>query len=147
MRAELLPVSVSPDMRDVVEVDPPDCDVHVRLDTDGVLVIDFVRCTRVTLAAAERAFDRHRALSPDRPLPVMLMGAHVGRVDYAAQRFTSSPQVAALRSAMAVVTYGFLQRHLVRMFLMYHRPPHPMEVFADEPSARAWLLRHKDKVT
>jgi hypothetical protein len=60
-------------------------------------------------------------------------------VEYKAQRYLSSPEVCAGISAGAIVVKSFLERHLARMFLIYHRPPYPVQVFSDEANALAWL--------
>jgi hypothetical protein len=127
--------------------EPTPHEPRVRLDPDGVICIDFSGCSRITLELAELVNRRHRELVTHHPAPVLMLGERVGRVDYAAQRYASAPAVREVVSAMALVTGSFLQRHLARMFLMYHRPPYPVQVFADEPAARAWLARQIETVT
>jgi hypothetical protein len=117
---------------------------RVRLDTDGVFHIDFTGCSRITRAAVEFANRRHRELTSGQPAPVLIVGEYVGRVDYLAQRYASAPEVREMVMALALVADSFLQRHLARMFLMYHRPSYPVQVFADEATAHAWLLRQRE---
>ena len=117
---------------------------RVHLDEQGILCIDFSDCSRITREAVEFANRRHRELSPTRPSPVLVLSGQVGRVEYPAQRYASSPEVSEKVAAMALVTHSFLQRHLARMFLMYHRPSYPVQLFADEPAARAWLARQSE---
>lgn len=114
-------------------------DLVVGLGADGIIDVDFHRCEHVTLAIIEAAHARHLALCPDRKLPVLMRGDHISSVDYAAQRFASSPSVCRVVAALALVVNSFLERHLARLFLMYHRPPYPTRVFEDEVAARAWL--------
>jgi len=113
----------------------------IALQEDGVLFIDFSGRSRITLELMQLVNQRHRELSNGRPGPVLMKGERVSRVDYAAQRYASSPDVRAMVTALALVTHSFLPRHLARMFLMYHRPPYPVQVFAHEVVARAWLNR------
>jgi len=114
---------------------------QVALGSDGILSIDFRNCDRVTLDIIRDAHQQHLALCPDRAVPVMLIGYQVGGVDYDAQRFGSSPSVRRAVSSMALVARSFLERHLARLFLTYHRPPYPVRVFEDEATARAWLAQ------
>ncbi|HJW81610.1 MAG TPA: STAS/SEC14 domain-containing protein [Acidiferrobacterales bacterium] len=111
----------------------------VTLHADGIVQIDYSPCDRITFATAQYANARHRELSPGRKTPVLLTGGRVGNVEYRAQRHASSPEVCDVTAAVAVVTRSFLERHLAKMFLMYHRPPYPTRVFSAEPEARAWL--------
>lgn len=111
----------------------------VTLGDDGILRIDFSQYDRITLASMQYVHARHVALCPDRKVPVLLKGKGVASVEYKAQRHLSSPEVVASTSAGAIVVTSFLERHLARMFLIYHRPPYPVQVFGDETDALAWL--------
>jgi len=111
----------------------------VTFGEDGIMVVDFRRCERLTLSILEAAHAWHLELCPDRKVPVLMRGDHVSSADYAAQRFGSSPSVCRVFAAMALVVSSFLERHLARMFLMYHQPPYPTRVFDDEETARNWL--------
>jgi hypothetical protein len=111
----------------------------VTLHADGIVHLDYSPCDRITLEVVRHGNARHRELSPGRKTPVLLTGGRVGNVEYKAQRHASSPEVCDVTAAVAVVTRSFLERHLAKMFLMYHRPPYPMRVFSAEPEARAWL--------
>lgn len=115
--------------------------VRVSRDGQGVLLLDYSQCNAITLEMAERVLVLHRKLAAARKSPLLLLGGRVGHVEYAAQRFASSPQVVALTAALAIVVESFLTRHLARMFLVYHRPPYPVRVFGNSDEARAWLLR------
>ena len=111
----------------------------VTLDTDGIIHLDYGACDGFTLAAIQYANFRHRELRPGCKTPVLLTGGRVGNVEYAAQRYASSPEVCGVTAAVAIVTRSFLERHLAKISLMYHRPPYPTRVFSAEPEARAWL--------
>jgi hypothetical protein len=84
---------------------------EVTLGRDGILRIDYSRYDRITLASIEHAHALHVALCPNRRIPALFQGKGVGSVE----------------------------RHLARMFLIYHRPPYPVQVFSDEANALAWL--------
>lgn len=111
----------------------------VTFGNDGILRIDFSQYDRITLAGIQCAHARHVALCPDQKIPVICKGRAVASVEYRAQRYLSSPEVCAGTSAVAIVVSSFLERHLARMFLVYHRPPYPVQVFGDEADALAWL--------
>jgi len=111
----------------------------VTLGDDGILCIDFSRYDRITLASLLNAHAQHVALCPERKIPVLTKGAGIASVEYKAQRYLSSPEVCAGVSAGAIVVESFLERHLASMFLTYHRPPYPVQVFSDETEALAWL--------
>jgi hypothetical protein len=118
---------------------PVDVRPDVTLRDDGILHIDFIQYDRITLASIQYAHARHVALCPDRKIPALFKGKAVASVEYKAQRYLSSPEVNKGISAGAIVVKSFLQRHLARMFLIYHRPPYPVQVFSDEADALAWL--------
>ncbi len=111
----------------------------VTLDADGIIHLDYGACDGFTLAAIQHANVRHKELRPGCKTPVLLTGGRVGNVEYAAQRYASSPEVCEVTAAVAIVTRSFLERHLAKISLMYHRPPYPTRVFSAEPEARAWL--------
>jgi hypothetical protein len=121
---------------------PPSAQVAlplVTLDTDDIIHLDYGACDGFTLAAIQHANVRHRELRPGCKTPVLLTGGRVGNVEYGAQRYASSPEVCGVTAAVAIVTRSFLERHLAKISLMYHRPPYPTRVFSAEPEARAWL--------
>ena len=124
---------------------PPEMGAIVTLGEDGLVDIDFRHCGRITLAVIQEVHQQHLALCPDRKAPVLMRGSHVGRIDYDAQRFGSSASVANICDAMGFVTYSFLERHLVSLFLTHHRPPYPTRVFDDETEPRTWLSGFLDK--
>lgn len=112
---------------------------EVTLGDDGILRVDYSRHDCVTLASLHYVHARHVALCPSGKIPALFMGHHIGRVDYAAQRYISSPEVCAGISAGAIVVQSFFERHLGRMFLVYHRPPFPVRIFSDVAAALSWL--------
>jgi hypothetical protein len=118
---------------------PDEITPTVILGDDGILHIDFSQYDRITLASIQYIHARHVALCPDRKIPVLFKGKAVASVEYKAQRYLSSPEVSAGISAGAIVVKSFLERHLARMFLVYHRPPYPVQVFSDEADALDWL--------
>ena len=118
---------------------PEDIAPKVTLGDDGILRIDFSQYDRITFASIQYVHARHVALCPDRKIPAVFKGKAVASVEYKAQRYLSSPEVNTGISAGAIVVKSFLQRHLARMFLIYHRPPYPVQVFSDEADALAWL--------
>jgi hypothetical protein len=118
---------------------PDDIIPTVTLGDDGILRIDFSQYDRITLASIQYVHARHVALCPDRKIPALFKGKAVASVEYKAQRYLSSPEVAAGIAAGAIVVKSFLERHLARMFLIYHRPPYPVQVFSNEADALDWL--------
>lgn len=117
-----------------VEITP-----QVHLGEDGILYVDFSHYDRITLASFQYVHTEHITLCPVGKVPVFIKGSGVGSIDYAAQRYVASPEVCAGISAGAIVVSSFLERHLVRMFLIYHRPQYPVQVFSDEKDAITWL--------
>lgn len=112
---------------------------RVTRTADGVLRFDYSPCASITLQAVEYALARHGTLAPGRRSPVLLLGGRVANVEHAAQRFASAPEVCAVTAALGLVARSFLEHHLARMFLLYHRPPYPARVFRNEDEALAWL--------
>lgn len=115
----------------------------VSVGSDGILRVDFNRYDRVTLASLQYVHARHVALCPVGKVPVLFKGSNIARVDYEAQRYISTPEVCAGVSAGAIVVKSFLDRHLGRMFLIYHRPPFPAQLFRDEAAALSWLRAYR----
>lgn len=111
----------------------------VTLAEDGILHVDFSQYDRITLASLQYVHTEHAVLCPGQKIPVLVKGKSVGSVDYAAQRYLSTPEVCGGIAAGAIVVKSFLERHLARMFLIYHRPPYPVQVFSDEMDAISWL--------
>ena len=122
-------------------IDPWQTCVQTSLDQDGIFLIDYSRCNALTLDLAQAAHAEHWRLCRGQRSPVLLTAGRIGRVDYRAQRFASEPTVCAITSAMAIVVSSFLERHLSKLFLTYHRPPYPTQIFSDAASARDWLLK------
>lgn len=120
---------------------PDNITPQVNLRKDGILYVDFSAYDRITLASLKYAHSEHIKLCPVGAIPVLVKGNSVGSVEYAAQRYVASPEVCAGVSAGAIVVSSFLECHLARMFLVYHRPPYPVQVFNDEQEAIAWLRR------
>jgi len=112
---------------------------RVSMLADGIVLLDYSPCDRVTLDVVRYGNARHRELCPETKSPVLLTAGNVGNVEYRAQRFASSPEVCSVTSAIGIVARSFLERHLAKMFLMYHRPPYPTRVFSTESEALAWL--------
>lgn len=111
----------------------------VSLETLGIVRIDYTQCETISLEAMLRSYSRQVALCPQRKSPVLVVGGRVASVEYKAQRFASSPEVCSVTAAAAIVAQSFLERHLARMFLVYHRPPYPVQLFSNENEARSWL--------
>lgn len=111
----------------------------VTLEAHGIVRVDFTLCDAISLEAMQRSYAQHLALCPGRKSPVLFVGGRVAAVEYKAQRFASSPEICALTAVAALVPRSFLERHLARMFLLYHRPPYPVQVFGNENEARSWL--------
>lgn len=112
---------------------------QVTLGEDGILRVDFSQYDRITLASFQYVHTEHVTLCPVGKVPILFKGNGVGSIEYAAQRYASTPEVCAGVSAGAIVVSSFLERHLARMFLIYHRPPYPVQVFSDERGSLAWL--------
>ncbi len=112
--------------------------VRVHLREEGILVIDYTDRRRLDVAAMREALRLHRALGCGRR-PTLLKGGRILAVDYEAMRFACSPEIVEVCSASALIVCNFLQRHMARMFMWYHRHPYPTRVFEDEASALSWL--------
>lgn len=112
---------------------------QVILSEDGILHVDFSQYDRIGLASFQYSHTEHMMLCSVGKVPVLVKGKGVGSVEYAVQRYAASPEVCAGVSAGAIVVSSFLERHLAHMFLIYHRPPYPVQVFSDEKDAIAWL--------
>ncbi len=113
-------------------------EVQVSLREDGILVIDYTNRQLLDVEAMKEALRQHHARGYGR-VPTLIKGGHIQAVDYEAMRFAGSPEVMEVCSASAIVVRTFLQRHMARMFMWYHRHPYPTRVFEQEHEALAWL--------
>jgi hypothetical protein len=111
---------------------------RAELADDGIVRVDYGNCGTLTLGVMRDVHAQRQRLSGSK-LPVLLCANHVVGVEYDAQRFACSAAVCAITAAVAIVVRSFLQRHLVEMFLAYHRPPYPTRLFRTEEEALDWL--------
>jgi len=61
-------------------------------------------------------------------------------MDFEVQVYASHPNVLNAVSAVAIVGDSFMLRHLTSMFLSYHQPGYPLELFSSQDAAEEWLL-------
>jgi hypothetical protein len=110
----------------------------VWLGEEGIVRVDFGGTGVVTLdlIKAELAARKRIGSTPQVTL-VHLPG--VWRVDVQAAAFISSLEMVSMTRASGMVTESSLGNLAVRVFDLYHRPPFPWRVFANEADAVDWL--------
>lgn len=113
----------------------------VWLGDDGIVRVDFGGIGVVTLehVKAELAARRRIHTMPQVTL-VRLPG--VWRVDVQAAAFMSSLESVSMTIASGMVTDSSLGNLAVRVFDLYHRPPFPWRVFANDDDAAEWLRQY-----
>jgi hypothetical protein len=109
-------------------------------DQHGIIRIGWGR-GKITLDDMHRAHRRHLSIS-NRPEPVLVY-AECGdtmSIDWAALDYAAGPEVSTITAASALLVNSFMQQHIARLFLWYHRPPYPARIFRTEAEAINWLL-------
>ncbi|MEO8037823.1 MAG: hypothetical protein ABI794_03590 [Betaproteobacteria bacterium] len=108
---------------------------------DGIVRVDYGGTGVVTLnlVQAELAARRRLGKAPQVTL-VKLPG--VWRVDVQAAAYISSLDMVSMTMASGMVTDSSLGNLAVRVFDLYHRPPFPWQVFANDEDAAAWLRQY-----
>lgn len=110
----------------------------VWLGEDGILRIEHGRQNTIRLASIRSAYQQHIALST-RKRPVIVLVEGSARLPHDAALFAVSPEFCAVTSALAIITKSFLAKHFAQMFIRYHRPTYPLQVFSTEAEATVWL--------
>lgn len=117
--------------------------VSVELNKDGIAIVDYGDGGQVTAAMVEEA--RHiyqRDIAPDYPdikLPQLAKARRMLMLDKEAIRQTRIKESADVIAAVAVAPRGMIEKHLMKMYAYYSRPPYPFKVFDNEEDALAWL--------
>jgi hypothetical protein len=114
------------------------------MDPAGILCVDYGFHATVTLELAREVHRLHRRLAGGRRVPVLIKGRGILDVEWEAYRFAQRPEVNEVTAAVALLATTPLERYLAQMFLLYHRPAHPVRVFSDERAAMDWLRQHVD---
>lgn len=79
-----------------------------------------------------------------KPQAILLIASDILTIDFEVQIFASRPDLILRTSSLAIVGDSFMLRHFVALFMSYHAPAYPVELFADEDSAMAWLNQLQD---
>ena len=111
---------------------------EVWLEEDGVVRIQYPQNFDLTLAAVQAVFEQSLTVAPKRS-PVLIYADTLVSDDYEAQRFASHSAVVDAVKGLAIVVRSSFSRALVDLFMRFHKPPYPTQVFADEQPALDWL--------
>lgn len=117
-----------------------DPDPKVWLGEDGILRIRYPQNFNLTLNAMELIHQKRLALVVE-PCPLLVYADTVASAEYEAQVFASRDDVAALVSAMGIVVKSIFTRAMSDLFMRFHKPPYPTQVFGDEQPALEWLTQ------
>ena len=120
------------------EVDLPE-KPKVWLGEDGIVYNDLSGFRHLTISLAQYLYRERRRLSGKRKTPVLVLAADLLTIDFEVQVFASRPNMAYWTSAMAIVGDSFMLRHFVSMFVSYHDPAFPVELFCAHDEAQFWL--------
>lgn len=113
----------------------------VWLGDDGIVYNDLSGFRHLTLDMVRYLHNERLRLTQRSTYPLLLLAADVLTLDFEVQVYASRPDLQHWTSAMAVVGDSFMLRHLVSMYVSYHPPSYPLQLFSELQPAREWLLR------
>jgi len=116
-----------------------------RLD-NGIVSVIYPKKGHITLDMFHNIYAQIRNLASE-PVPIMIIGQRVHYVEYGALELTTTPEVAAMVSAQAVVTKTRLECLLGKLYLKTHRTKYPSRCFISEDEAQQWLLNESEART
>jgi len=106
---------------------------------NGIVSVIYPKKGLITLGMFHNIYDQIRNLASE-PVPIMIIGQRVHYVEYGALELTTTPEVAAMVSAQAIVTKTRLECLLGELYLKTHRTKYPSRCFLSEEEAQRWLL-------
>lgn len=106
-----------------------------RVD-EHILRLDWAAGSAATLADAEATAAVLGELSGGRPYALLVDIRQAGSIERAARQKFAQPSG---ETAVALIVESPLSRMMANFFMGLNRPPFPVRVFSDEPSALAWL--------
>lgn len=130
-----------PDRNEVTQAQEPvsTASPRVWIDREGIVWVDYGFHAVLTEALVREAYRQGRILTGRRRAAVLIKGHNILEVEWEAYRFARCPEVSEATSAMALLVTTPLERYLAKIFLLYHRPAHPVRVFSNQEAAIAWL--------
>jgi len=109
-----------------------------KLD-NGIVSVLYPKKGHITIDMFHNIYAQIRNLASE-PVPIMIIGQRVHYVEYGALELTTTPEVAALVSAQAIVTKTRVECLLGKLYLKTHRTKYPSCCFLSEDEAQHWLL-------
>ncbi len=117
----------------------------VWMDEHGIIHVLWGHGT-VSLADIRQAVEQHRAISTTpRPVLIYTYAGDAVSMEWDALEFANSPEVVAITAASGLLVQSFMQHHIARMFLWYHKPPYPSQIFRKREDAIDWLKQFVPK--
>jgi len=111
-----------------------------KLDS-GIIRVIYPKKGHITLDMFHNIYIQIGNLASE-PVPIMIIGQRVHYVEYGALELTTTPEVAAMVSAQAIVTKTRLECLLGKLYLKTHRTKYPSRCFLSEDEALHWLLNN-----
>jgi len=111
-----------------------------KLDS-GVVSVIYPKKGHITLDMFHNIYAQIQNLAI-KPVPIMIIGQRVHYVEYGALELTTTPEVAAMVSAQAIVTKTRVECLLGKLYLKTHPTKYPSRCFLSEDEAHHWLLNH-----
>jgi len=105
----------------------------------NIVIHDLSGFSHLSLELMHTLYKQRIKLAGQNPRSVIIIADDVLTVDFEVQLHASNPKVQASTSAIAVVGDSFMLKHLTSMFLSYHAPAYPVELFSSLESAKSWL--------
>ena len=116
---------------------PPKPDVW--LGEDKIVYADLRGIRHLSLELVQFVYRERRRLASKEKLPLLLLAKDLLTIDFEVQLFASRPDTQFLTTALAIVGQSFMLKHFVSVFVSYHAPDYPVELFDNQSEACEWL--------
>ncbi|MBX7094202.1 MAG: hypothetical protein K1X56_05735 [Flavobacteriales bacterium] len=108
---------------------------------EGVLVIEFSERNEINTKEAKEILEAAKKLTNNEVVPVILVDHHpTTRISPDARDILSDAQHGFLRKCEAYVSAALSKRNLALLYIRYHKPENPAQVFSNFNAAWNWSM-------
>lgn len=109
------------------------------LTETGIVCHDLTGFSHITMDLVRQLYRQRLRLVGSGRRPLLLLAQDILTVEFQVQLYASHPDLQRNVTALAIVGNSFMLRHLTSMFLSYHAPDYPVQLFDTRAEAEAWL--------
>ncbi len=88
---------------------------------------------------------RQRQIITTIPTPIMVHADHIIDADQRGMELACGEAMTQSTTALAIIAKGHMARFYARVFLRYHNPSYPVQIFTCEYAAHDWLRQYQNK--